>query len=128
MDNDLHFFIRKSLPGQRLSRDGQREYLSEIWPFETDGIELFIHGKDGAFTVTEKSTGCRIAQGEDMDSARADAQRVLDAYGHDEFIELIKRILKNLNEGLEYDYSEKKWVDHEAHPIIAPEIPEGADE
>ena len=127
MENNQNYFIRKSLPGQRLSRDSQREYPQEVFPFGMDSIELFIHGKDGAFTVTEKSTGCRIASGEDMDSVRADAQRVLDAYGHGEFIELIKRILRNLNDGLEYDYSEKKWVDHD-RPIIAPEISEAPDD
>ena len=127
LENNLHYFIRKSLPGARLSRDCQREYPRDVFPFGVEGIELFAYGQDPNWSVTEKKTGCRIGNGETLELARADAQRVLDAYGHDNFVELIKRILKNLNEGLEYDYSQKKWIDPDVR-LVVQEVGEGADD
>ncbi|MBE3145443.1 MAG: hypothetical protein IMZ61_16200 [Planctomycetes bacterium] len=124
--NNGQHFIRMLLPTERLSRDSQREYPQDVFPFGDEEIKLFAHGQDPNWSVTEKFTGCRIAQGETMDLAIEGANQVVDEYGHDKFVELIKRILKNLNDGLEYDGQE--WIDPNIKPIMAPEISGAADD
>ncbi|MDD5510882.1 MAG: hypothetical protein PHI12_08730 [Dehalococcoidales bacterium] len=127
MENNGEHFIRMSLPTVRLSRDSQREYPKEVYPFG-EGMELFAHEYDGAWHVSEKNTGLVVGRGATMDEAVADSHRVIDQMGLAKFIASINETVSKLNSGMEYDYGRKEWVDPEKHPNVAPEISYAADD
>jgi hypothetical protein len=124
LNNGFHF-----LRFDRCHRDSRREYPEQVYPFGSAEIELFAHESAGYWTVTEKKTGLSIAYGADLDAAQKEAHISIDKYGGPEkFIELIKDTLQKLNDGLEYDYQKKEWIDPVAVEIMAPDAPSGADE
>lgn len=111
MDNDNHYFFRVITEPNILKRDCQREYPHEVFPFGSDGVELFAHEFEGVWRVTEKSTGLLVTRGNDHFTAFQNAQKFIDEMGREKFISNIKDIFSKLNEGLEYDYQSKQWVD-----------------
>jgi len=127
MKNNGFYFRRMALETGRLSRDSQREYPRDVFPFGSEEIELFAHQCEDTWHVTEKKTGCRVGSGEDMDAAIKDANRVIDTCGKDKFVESIKDTFKKLNEGLEYDYQRKEWIDPDAK-LLVQEVDGGPDD
>lgn len=126
MQNNGFHFVRLINDGERLHCNTDRKYPIEVYPFGSAEIELFAY-EDEYWRVNEKKTGLLVARGVDMDEAIKEAKRVIEAYGQEQFINLIQVIIEKLNLGLEYDYEIKYWVDPRKK-ILEPEIPEGADE
>jgi len=118
LENNQHYFFRAIMEPNILKRDCQREYPREVFPFGSDGIELFAHEFGGIWHVTEKSTGLLVTRGNDHFTAYQNAQKFIDEIGKEKFIANIKDIYLKLNKGLEYDYLKKQWAI--AHPAPAP--------
>jgi hypothetical protein len=127
MLNNQQYFFRVHDPRFKLNWNSERRYPSEVFPFGSPEIELFAHQGD-AWYVTEKKTGTKISEGQDMDTAVKKANQVVEAYGHEKFISLIKDVLQKFQDGWEYDYGTKEWADPNAVKIMEPEAPIGADE
>jgi hypothetical protein len=126
MQNNGFHFVRLINDGERLHCNTDRKYPLEVYPFGSAEIELFAY-EDDYWRASEKKTGLLVARGLDMDEAVSEAKRVIDEFGKEDFVNLIRLVLDNLNLGMEYDYAIKSWVDPKKR-VIEPEIPEGADE
>jgi len=83
MNNDQHFFYRIKTDPDRIKRESQREYPREVFPFGSDGVELFAHEFDGIWHVTEKSTGLLVTRGNDHFTAYQNAQKFIDEIGRE---------------------------------------------
>jgi len=111
LKNNGFYFIRLKNPDALLTPGDEKFFPSEVFPFGSAEIELFIHEVDHYWNVTEKKTGCRLASATTMDEAQKDAHRAIDEYGSSEkFVELLKGALAKLAEGKSYDYEKKEWI------------------
>ena len=109
MQNNGFYFVRKIHKDEPLSRDSDRTYPPDVFPFGSAEIELFAYESDG-WAVAEKKSGTLVARGEDMDTAIKQAHDIIDQIGRDVFVEAIKDTVKKLNDGLRYDYERSEWL------------------
>lgn len=126
MLNNGFYFVRIFDEGDRLHNNTKREYPREVYPFGSEEIELFACEAE-YWKAIEKKTGILVAREIDMDSVVKEAFRVIDEYGKDNFSKLVYEVLEKINQGLEYDYKIKLWIDPKKRNV-EPEIPDGADE
>jgi len=111
MNNSGNYFVRIHHDEQTpLSKDNPKIYPPEIFQFGSIDIELFAHEFEGKWHATERKTGCKVGEGDDMQAAMDDAHRAIDEYGGPgKFLEMIKDTMQRLNSGQKYDYQAKEW-------------------
>jgi hypothetical protein len=129
MKNDGTYVYRLPVKPDRVTKDDEMVQVKEPFVIPDEKLQIFAHQFDSQnWHITEKSTGCAIGRGPDIQAALKDAEKCIDAHGgRDKVLLDIKSTLENLAKGLEYDCVKKEWIDV-APKVEGPGVLDGGDQ